>query len=329
MTEGWRSAADVASVAATGAFFLYLAVAWSRRKRRNDGCVPDKPDQPYTIYTTEFDLALRARDLPSVLSSDPFLKWKGWVLGDLSVWQRKVANARDIVARFEKLPLPTERKDSLDDWAICFLVDQSGSMRDAPIAHVAAAMWVQVERLVNQGASVSVLGFSTVGWHGGKARQKWLFDGQPKRPGRLCALLHVIYQDFGENLEPEDWDVMLHPDILRENVDGEALIWALERVKRHASLRRALIVVSDGAPVDDATLMHNGTGYLERHLQSGIRRIEADDQIILGAVGVGFEVGRYYALSECANGLEDLPSAIDTLVARVTSQASHSSAFED
>lgn len=329
MTEGWRSAVDLASVAATAAFFLYLAVAWSRRKRRNDGCVPDKPDQPYIVYTTEFDLTLRARDLPSVLSVDPFLKGKGWVLADPSVWQRKVANARDVTARFEKLPLPAERKDRLDDWAICFLVDQSGSMRDAPIAHVAAALQVQVERLVKQGASVSVLGFSTVGWHGGKARQKWLFDGQPTRPGRLCALLHVTYQDFGESLEPEDWDVLLHPDILRENVDGEALAWALKRIAGQPARQRALIVISDGAPVDDATLMHNGSGYLERHLQSVIRDIEAEGQIVLGAVGVGFEVGRYYALSESAKDLEALPSAIETLLARATSRAICTPTLED
>ena len=324
MSEGWRVAQDLASVA-IAVFFLYLAVAWSRRKRRRNDCVPDRPEQPYSVYTKEFDLALRARDVPSVLSADPFLNGKGWTLNDPSVWRRKVATAQDIAAAYEQSWPSTEQEDRLDDWAICFLVDQSGSMRDEPIAHVAAALSLEVKRLLERGARTSVLGFSTVGWHGGKARQKWLFSDQPGRPGRLCALLHVTYQEFNEKLEQEDWEAMLHPDLLRENVDGEALAWALRRVEGDASLRRALIVVSDGAPVDDATLTHNGTGYLERHLQSVIRGIEADEQILLGAVGVGFDVGRYYAMSESATALDDLPAALHTVVTRMTAQATHRS----
>jgi cobaltochelatase CobT len=319
VTGGWRSLGDLASVVVTAGFFGYLAVAFARRKRARAKCVRDDPSQPYGIYTTDFDLVARARDVPVILGSDPYLLGKGWVLRNPEIWRNRIANVAALVFRLKQQAAAPILSDRLDDWALCILVDQSGSLRGEPIEHVAAAIRITVERLLALGADIAVLGFSTVGWHGGRARQKWLYDGQPKRPGRLCPLLHIVYQNFGEPIETFDWDVMAHPDILRENVDGEALLWAVEHLEGQKSRNRGLIVVSDGAPVDDATLMHNGLGYLERHLRSVIHAVEGRHDIVLGAVGVGFDVDRYYEISESAKSLENLPRALAALVTRMIS----------
>lgn len=139
--------------------------------------------------------------MPDTLANDAFLKAKGWSLCDGTIWQRKVTVARGIEAVMtDRVAMPPP----LDDWAICLLVDQSGSMRDDPIAHTAATVRGVSQAWTAAGARIAVFGFSTVGWHGGKARQDWLWNGQPKRPGRLCALLHVIYKDFDRPFDDDD-----------------------------------------------------------------------------------------------------------------------------
>ena len=256
--------------------------------------------------------------MPDTLANDAFLKAKGWSLCDGTIWQRKVTVARGIEAVMtDRVAMPPP----LDDWAICLLVDQSGSMRDDPIAHTAATVRGVSQAWTAAGARIAVFGFSTVGWHGGKARQDWLWNGQPKRPGRLCALLHVIYKDFDRPFDDDDWAAMLYPDLLRENIDGEAIVWAAGMLCQRHEAHKALIVVSDGAPVDDITLLHNGPSYLERHLRATIRAIEQGHDIHIAALGVGFAVDRYYALSETAKRLEDLPVAFNALISKLKGES--------
>lgn len=308
---------DILSCAFAAGLIGYVAWAFPRRRKQKPVGVSDKPDQPYTVYTKQHDLVLRGRDVPNVLATDTFLKAKGWLLRDGSIWQRKVAAARGIeTAMAGSIAVPPP----LDDWAICLLVDQSGSMRDDPISHTAAAVRLVSSAWTAAGACVAVLGFSTVGWHGGKSRQDWLWNGQPKRPGRLCALLHVIYKNFDRAFDDDDWAAMLHPDILRENIDGEAIAWAAGILGERSETHKALIVVSDGAPVDDTTLLHNGSAYLERHLRSNIHAIEHGHEMRVAALGVGFAVDRYYALSETVKRLEDLPVAFNALILKVINE---------
>lgn len=314
MTDWVFEWGELAEVAVSLALFGYLFWAFPRRKRVKN-FVPDSPaDDPYRIYTTAHDLTIRASDVPAALAADPYLVSQDWILRDQSIWQRKAAAARDLATS-----LPASLDTAVDtifagveaaDWAICLLVDHSGSMRDDPILHTAAAVRRVSDRLVATGAQVSVLGFSTVGWKGGKARQDWLWNGQPKRPGRLCALLHIEYQIYGERLSDDDWAVMLHPDVLRENVDGEALAWAASSLSQQRQPRKLLVVLSDGASVDDSTLTYNGPSLLERHLLSVIGRIEQDGNVILAAIGIGFAVDRYYPQSCSVTDLAKLPAAL-------------------
>jgi cobaltochelatase CobT len=263
---------------------------------------------------------LRARDLPAAFAADDLSSAKGWLLRDPAIWHRKADAAKKL---FDAVPAADA--DSLraafatttpGDWAICILVDQSGSMRDDPILHTAAAVRWLSAILGDIGATVTLLGFSTMGWHGWKSRQDWLSNGQPQRPGRLCALLHILYQRAGEPLGQEDWAVMLHPDILRENVDGEAIEWARAMLREQSQPHKLLVILSDGAPVDDSTLMQNGPSYLERHLQSVIQNIEASDDMILAALGIGYDVSRYYHRSRSVDTLDVLPGELAALIAQ-------------
>lgn len=189
---------DIAQVVVSAAFFGSIFQAFLRRGHRKPVGIKDSPkDWPYRRYTTTHDLTLRARDVPNALASDTYLVAKGWILRDLAIWQRKAEVARTL-ERSLPVSLNADIASLFDggsaaDWAICLLIDHSGSMRDEPIARTASAVRRVSNGLVAAGAQVAVLGFSTVGWHGGKARQDWLWNGRPKRPGRLCALLHIEY----------------------------------------------------------------------------------------------------------------------------------------
>ena len=328
MTPDPSEIGQLAGVAVMATLFGWMFWTSIRRRSRrvDDGCVPNlPPGAPYKVYTRAHDLILRARDVPRVLAADAYLRAKSWLTLDPRSWHAKVATAQGIAAAMPdvdaEITAAFEGRQATD-WAIGLLIDQSGSMRDDPILHTAATVRRVSDALVAAGVKVAVQGFSTVGWHGGKARQDWLWNGQPCYPGRLCALLHAEYQAYGERLTDDDWGVMLHPDILRENVDGEALEWASERLEERPEPNCLLIVLSDGAPVDDATLLHNGTDYLERHLLSVIDRIGGEGRVMLGAVGIGFAVERYYLRSRSAKDLRELPGALVGLIAEIVTATS-------
>lgn len=266
-------------------------------------------DEPYRIYTSEFDREFDGRELDSQLIAASPDYASGWLKLGKDRWRNEIHLADALIAQQRpKFEGVLGECPSCNGSAFTFLVDQSGSMGDDPMRWAAVACRLAAEELERHGCKVEVLGFSTAGWRGGFAYQKWMNNGRPKRPGRLCALLHVVYKSFDKlELEREDWEAMLNPNTLRENIDGEALEWAAGRLRQSAAPRKYLIVLSDGAPVDDATMMHNGTTYLVRHLNAVIGKLQADEQIDLSAIGIRHVVSIYYDRSVAVEDLTQLP----------------------
>jgi cobaltochelatase CobT len=281
---------------------LVVAIIWDRRRRRGiDGCVIDGPeDEPYKVFTREFDLELDARELPTRIGEASPDFYRGWTDRHGDVWQRNRLLTASFAGRqpsAEALIQPLAQSLACaeilgHELAVTLLVDQSGSMRGKPIAATAAAVGAVSRALATLDIPHEILGFSTAGWHGGHAAEAWRRAGEPKRPGRLCAVLHIVYKRFDEpSWDERSQDAFVHPDILRENVDGEALEWAAARLSSTASPRRILLVLSDGAPVDDRTMLTNGLHYLDRAARRSIAAIEADEALSLGAVGISDERG--------------------------------------
>lgn len=278
----------------------------------NDFARNTREGERYRVFTNAFDLEVAADNIPAVLdSASPDLaKWRDV---DGSGWMEAQTRAQGY-AEAQETPDAAVRgivENAGADFAVTFLVDQSGSMKGAPMAATAAALTTLEAALAAAGVLTEVLGFSTVGWHGGLARKAWLRAGRPRRPGRLCALLHIVYKSRAENRWSESSRrAMLHPDILRENVDGEALTWAASRLILTERPRKLLMILSDGAPVDDATLLENGATYLERDLRRVIGEIESTGQLSLGALGIGCAIDRYYRVARRAELETILPELI-------------------
>jgi cobaltochelatase CobT len=179
---------------------------------------------------------------------------------------------------------------------VSLLIDNSGSMRGRPIAIAAVCADILARTLERCGVKVEILGFTTRMWKGGQSREKWVGDGKPSNPGRLNDLRHIIYKsaDAPWRRARKSLGLMLREGILKENIDGEALMWAHHRLLGRSEQRRVLMVISDGAPVDDSTLSVNPGNYLERHLREVIDYIETRSQVELIAIGIGHDVTRYY-----------------------------------
>lgn len=299
---------------------IAAAVVWDRRRRRTQIAEDGPADEAYKVYTREFDLELPADRIPAALKDASLDFFNGWTDLHGIRWQRSRESAADLAAtQPEPDTLAARIRDeigsaSLADTVVTFLVDQSGSMRGEPMVATAVAL-ASVEAAVRSlGARTEILGYSTAGWHGGRAGYAWRKAGGPRRPGRVCALLHIVYKSAAEPDWPESSrQAMLHPDILRENIDGEALEWASNRLPSIAADRRLLIMVSDGAPVDDLTLAANGPSYLERHLLGVITATEARSDLTLGALGIEHAVDRYYANSRAAD-LGNIATELASLV---------------
>jgi cobaltochelatase CobT len=177
------------------------------------------------------------------------------------------------------------------------LIDNSGSMRGRPISIAAISADIMARTLERCGVKVEVLGFTTRAWKGGQSREQWLAAGRPPQPGRLNDLRHIVYKQADEpwRRARKNLGLMMREGLLKENIDGEALMWAHSRLIARSEERRILMVISDGAPVDDSTLSVNSGTYLERHLRQVIGWIESRSPVELIAIGIGHDVTRYYA----------------------------------
>jgi cobaltochelatase CobT len=203
---------------------------------------------------------------------------------------------RVIVNPDTPLSFKVEKETSFRDTAVCLLIDNSGSMRGRPIAVAAMSADILARTLERCGVKVEILGFTTKAWKGGQAREAWLRAGKPPSPGRLNDLRHIVYKpaDAPWRRARRALGLMLREGLLKENIDGEAILWAHARLLARAEQRRILMVISDGAPVDDSTLSANPGNYLEKHLREVIAWIETRSDVELLAIGIGHDVTRYY-----------------------------------
>jgi cobaltochelatase CobT len=204
--------------------------------------------------------------------------------------------ARVVTNPLLALSFKRELDTDFRDTVVSLLIDNSGSMRGRPITVAAMCGDILARTLERCAVKVEVLGFTTRAWKGGQSREKWVQDGKPRNPGRLNDLRHIIYKaaDSPWRRARKNLGLMLREGLLKENIDGEALLWAYRRLLVRPEHRRILMVISDGAPVDDSTLSVNPGNYLEKHLREVIRDIEHRNQVELIAIGIGHDVTRYY-----------------------------------
>ena len=204
--------------------------------------------------------------------------------------------SRIIVDPLLALTYKRERDTDFRDTVVTLLIDNSGSMRGRPITVAAMCGDILARTLERCAVKVEVLGFTTRAWKGGQSREHWIAAGKPATPGRLNDLRHIIYKaaDTPWRRARKNLGLMLREGLLKENIDGEALLWAYRRLTSRPEHRRILMVISDGAPVDDSTLSVNSGNYLERHLRDVIREIESREMVELIAIGIGHDVTRYY-----------------------------------
>ncbi len=207
-------------------------------------------------------------------------------------------------------PLSFKREMDMDfrDTVVSLLIDNSGSMRGRPISVAAISADILARTLERCAVKVEILGFTTKAWKGGESREKWVDSGKTKNPGRLNDLRHIVYKDADEpwRRARRSLGLMLREGLLKENIDGEALLWAHNRLLWRPEQRRILMVISDGAPVDDATLSANPGNYLEQHLRNVIEWIETRSPVELTAIGIGHDVTRYYRRAVTIADAEEL-----------------------
>jgi cobaltochelatase CobT len=220
--------------------------------------------------------------------------------------------ARIIVNPLTPLSFKRENETDFKDTAVTLLIDNSGSMRGRPIGIAAVCADILSRTLERCGVKVEILGFTTRAWKGGQSRESWVAAGRPPQPGRLNDLRHIIYKaaDAPWRRARKNLGLMLREGILKENIDGEALLWAHQRLIARPEQRRILMAISDGAPVDDSTLSVNPGHYLERHLRQTIDWIENKSPIQLVAIGIGHDVTRYYRRAVTITDPEQLGGAM-------------------
>jgi cobaltochelatase CobT len=227
--------------------------------------------------------------------------------------------ARVIVAPAHSLSYKVERETEFRDTVVTLLIDNSGSMRGRPIAIAGICADILARTLERCGVATEVLGFTTRAWKGGQSREAWLAAGRPAHPGRLNDLRHVIYKRADEPYRHarRNLGLMMREGLLKENIDGEALLWAHNRLVARPEERRILMIISDGAPVDDSTASANGGTYLERHLREVIGWIERKSPVELLAIGIGHDVTRYYTRAVTIMDADQLAGAMVDQLARL------------
>ena len=314
-----------------------------------EGLLPQRRNAPwqdlpesfdYAVYTREFDEEVEAQDLCDYEELDRLRAYLDSQLTGLAGVVTRLANrlqrrlmaqqnrswdfdqeeglldaarlARVVVSPGHSLSYKIERDQEFKDTVVTLLIDNSGSMRGRPISIAAISADIMARTLERCGVKVEILGFTTRAWKGGQSRDKWLNSGKPAAPGRLNDLRHIIYKKADEPMRRarKSLGLMMREGLLKENIDGEALLWAHERLLARAEDRRILMVISDGAPVDDSTLSVNNAGYLETHLRKVIEWIEKSSPVQLVAIGIGHDVNRYYRRAVTIMDVEQLGGTI-------------------
>ena len=220
--------------------------------------------------------------------------------------------ARIVANPTTPLSFKMEQDTEFRDTVVTLLLDNSGSMRGRPISIAAICADVLARTLERCSVKVEILGFTTRAWKGGQSRERWLNDGRPQQPGRLNDLRHIIYKgaDAPWRRSRPNLGLMMKEGLLKENIDGEALEWAHRRMIARAEQRKILMVISDGAPVDDSTLSVNPANYLEKHLRDVIDMVERRKAVELLAIGIGHDVTRYYERAVTITDVEQLAGAM-------------------
>ena len=204
--------------------------------------------------------------------------------------------SRIIIDPMHSLSYKVEKKTEFKDTLVTLLIDNSGSMRGRPISVAAICADILSRTLERCSVKTEILGFTTKNWKGGKSREKWILNNKPANPGRLNDLRHIVYKSADQSWRQskQNLGLMLKEGLLKENIDGEALMWAFKRISKRKEERKILMIISDGAPVDDSTLSVNSGDYLEKHLKNVVKLIEENSNIEVLAVGIGHDVTRYY-----------------------------------
>ena len=230
--------------------------------------------------------------------------------------------SRVVTDRFQPLSFKRERDTTFRDTVVTLLLDNSGSMRGRPIMVAACCADILARTLERCGVKVEILGFTTRQWKGGQAREQWLAAGKPANPGRLNDLRHIVYKaaDVPWRRARRNLGLMMREGLLKENIDGEALTWAHARTMARPEQRRIIMMISDGAPVDDLTLSVNSGIYLEKHLRQVIHEIETYSPVELIAIGIGHDVTRYYRRAVTISDAEELAGAMMEKLAELFSE---------
>ena len=285
---------------------------------------PNTGDKEYHIYTNQFDEIAKAETLET---SEEISKLRKSLDQQLTSFQdliTKLANklqrqllakqnrawefdleeglldssklTRIIIDPQNSLSFKKEKDLEFKDTVVTLLIDNSGSMRGRPITIAAICGDILSRTLERCSVKVEILGFTTKNWKGGKSREEWNKNSKPKNPGRLNDLRHIIYKsaDTHWRQSKKNLGLMLKEGLLKENIDGEAISWAFNRLIKRKEERKILMVISDGAPVDDSTLSENSGDFLEKHLKKIVKNIENKSEIEILAIGIGHDVSRYY-----------------------------------
>jgi cobaltochelatase CobT len=301
----------------------------------------------YKIYTSQYDEVVNAQDLCEPEELQKLRKMLDKQLTHLQGVITRLANrlqrklmaqqtrswqfdleegildsarlSRAIANPYWPVSYKQESETDFRDTVVTLLIDNSGSMRGRPITIAAMSTDILARTLERCGVKVEILGFTTRAWKGGTARERWLSDGKPHEPGRLNDLRHIVYKgaDTPWRHTRANLGLMLREGLLKENIDGEALLWAYTRLMSRPEQRKILMVISDGAPVDDSTLSANQGSYLEEHLRRVIRWVEDKTPVQLLAIGIGHDVTRYYRRAVTLVDAEELGGAITEKLAEL------------
>jgi len=297
-------------------------------------------DPNYSVYSTDFDEEIRAEDLAEPAELERLRHYLDQQLEPLKGAVSRLANklqrrlqaqqnrswefdreegildagrlARVVANPTTPLSFKVEKDTEFRDTVVTLLLDNSGSMRGRPISIAAICADVLARTLERCQVKVEILGFTTRAWKGGQSREAWLGAGRPQQPGRLNDLRHIIYKgaDMPWRRVRANLGLMMKEGLLKENIDGEALEWAHRRMLARPEQRKILMVISDGAPVDDSTLSVNPANYLEKHLRDVIAMVEKRKAVELIAIGIGHDVTRYYQHAVTITDVEQLAGAM-------------------